>query len=608
MLVRRLRPARAGLNHGRPAGLNQDARPRWRPLLVLSIVLRHLTGGPAHAVRVGWRLVPRTLRRHAVRRLTPVAPTLAAIGLHTLGRRAAARTQLREHAASGRRRGRVVAAAVACGELELAREVGGRGVDLPDLTRARLLRAEGRLGDAAALAGRTASPTGRMLRAQVLGELRSLDPQRRLAAEATRAPGRHPGGHPGARSPALRVLHVVSNALPEVQAGYTLRTAGMVRAQQAAGLDPHVVTRLGYPVDTGHARAARLVVVDGVPHHRLLPTAVPVGTDRHLDLAQRELTALVADLRPDVIHAHSKHENGQVALAVGAELGVPVVYEVRGMLEETWRSRGGDTDTDYYRMTREAETWCMRRAARTLTLSSVMAADIGRRGVPADRVAVTGNAVGPEFLGVPERRGARARLGLTAQELVLGVVSTLNDYEGVDVLVRALAGSGVEDARLVVVGDGPARIELEELAAALGARVRFTGRVPHSLVPELLAAMDVFCVPRLPTPVTSLVSPLKPFEAMGAGLPLLVSDLPALAELLHEGRHGWTSAPGDVGAWTSSLQALAGDRAALAVRGRAAAAWVGAERTWDRVAEQHVRIYLEVVDEHDAGAGASTRG
>ena len=73
----------------------------------------------------------------------------------------------------------------------------------------------------------------------------------------------------GSQIDSLRVLHVLKNSLPQVQAGYTIRTQEVIRAQQAAGINAQAVTRLGFPVAQGHL-AARTEVVSGVRYHRLL--------------------------------------------------------------------------------------------------------------------------------------------------------------------------------------------------------------------------------------------------------------------------------------------------------------------------------------------------
>ena len=135
----------------------------------------------------------------------------------------------------------------------------------------------------------------------------------REAATERALPGREP--IPG------RVLHLVSDALPSVSAGYTIRTHEIVLAQRAAGLDPHVATRCGFPVTQGRLDARHLVELDGVPYHRLLPWLLPGHGDADPKLAalgEKLAAALTERTRPAVLHAASNFANARIALALGA--------------------------------------------------------------------------------------------------------------------------------------------------------------------------------------------------------------------------------------------------------------------------------------------------
>jgi glycosyltransferase involved in cell wall biosynthesis len=278
-----------------------------------------------------------------------------------------------------------------------------------------------------------------------------------------------------------------------------------------------------------------------------------------------------------------------------------VVYEARGFLEETWRSRGGRTDTDFYQLSRDAETACMRAADAVVTVSEPMRADIVARGIPSTKVTVVANAVAPDYLAPPPDAGPlRSGLGIAPDAVVVGLVSTLNDYEGVDVLLEAAAL--VDDPRLtvLVVGDGPARRDLERLAADVlpPGRAIFTGRVPYAIAREHHAALDVFCVPRRRTAVTALVPPLKPVEAMATARPVVVSDLPPLLDLVGSGSptRGLVAAPDDPSSWAEALKVLLYDPRLRATMGQAARRWVCENRTWDAAARTYIDLYARVLN------------
>src|SRR5690606_32562986 len=165
-------------------------------------------------------------------------------------------------------------------------------------------------------------------------------------------------------------------------------------------------------------------------------------------------------------------------------------------------------------------------------------------------------------------------------------VSNLDHYrEGQELLVEAaveLRRRGVP-ATALVVGDGKRRAMLERRAAELdaGSAVVFTGSVPHAEVLDYYTLCDVFVVPRIDERAARLVTPLKPLEAMALGVPLLVSDLPALREIIGGGARGSTFRAGDVTSLADELEQLhrEPERARqLAVEARR---WVETERRWE---------------------------
>ena len=461
-----------------------------------------------------------------------------------------------------------------------------------------------------------AAASGPTLRAYLEGELAVLTPPLlQEGSRQARPTSVGTGGKPANLSTKGSVIiHLVTNSLPETVAGYTIRTHGIAAAQAAHGLDVHVVTRLGFPVTKAVLDARDRHELDGVRYHRLL-APVPLRADaaRARDIAQT--AALVSRLRPDVLHAHSNHLNAQVALAVGRRFGVPVVYEVRGFLEETWVSRGHSTSAESYRLARAAEAWAMRQADAVVTISESMREAILGRGLDPAKVSVTPNAVPDSWLdesgwsSSAEERGAyrdhsESHDGLdtvagapySTNRMTIGTVGTLNAYEGLDLLLDAAARvtSAGTPVRVLIVGDGPVRADLERQAHALGVDATFTGRVGPDQVPDFHRQLDVFCVPRRDLPVTRVVPPLKPLEAMALGRPVIASDLPPLREIVRDQHTGLLVAPDDVEALATAIGTLARRADARHQLGANAREFVRTDRTWTAVHHTLTGVYASL--------------
>jgi glycosyltransferase involved in cell wall biosynthesis len=170
---------------------------------------------------------------------------------------------------------------------------------------------------------------------------------------------------------------------------------------------------------------------------------------------------------------------------------------------------------------------------------------------------------------------------------VVGSVGRIAEQKGYDLLVRALPA--LPGATLVLVGEGPARGDLERLAAELGVRERLhiTGWTPNPR--SHLATFDVFA---LPSRWEGL--PLGILEAMHAGLPVVACDVGSVAEAVHDGETGFVVAPDDLDTLRERLRTLLADpqlARRLGERGRALAA----ERFTDTaMARRYETLYREL--------------
>jgi hypothetical protein len=356
--------------------------------LAASIGWRHAAADPVRALLLAWRVLPAPLRGW----LRLAGPYGRAAVLWCAGERDAALASLagspRRLAAFALAADQPAAAAAALDRLP------GDDKARPVLT-ARLAWREGRLTDALRALDNTPGRTARRLRATLAAEQTLLASPPRSQSMIVASSGHiapvsghdHEVEREGRSAQAAphipgRVLHLVTDALPTTSAGYTIRTHEIALAQREAGLDPHVATRVGYPVTQGRIDGRRLVELDGMPYHRLLPWRMPGQADT-LARQSLELAAdLTRQLRPSVLHAASNYANARLALALRERYGLPVVYEVRGFWEDTWLSRCPDAAeraaSELYQRNRDLETQCM------------LAADLGREAPPTPTRRITG--------------------------------------------------------------------------------------------------------------------------------------------------------------------------------------------------------------------------
>jgi glycosyltransferase involved in cell wall biosynthesis len=195
-------------------------------------------------------------------------------------------------------------------------------------------------------------------------------------------------------------------------------------------------------------------------------------------------------------------------------------------------------------------------------------------GAEERKIVVSPNGVESDRFS-PDVSGARVRrtLGL-GESFVIGWTGSFRRFHGLEVAVRAFAQvvEAVRDARLLLVGDGFERSNVEQLASALGVRhaMFFTGAVSHGDVPEYVAAMDVALVTAKPGEAFHY-SPLKMREYLACARAVVAPRIGDVARTLTDGLNGLLYEPGDVEGLACRILSLRADsrlRAQLGAAGR----------------------------------------
>jgi len=273
-------------------------------------------------------------------------------------------------------------------------------------------------------------------------------------------------------------------------------------------------------------------------------------------LAYLRLAKVVREFRPDVIY---ERYNLYLlsGLLIKRRFGLPLLLEVNAPLVDE-RMRFGGLGLPWLGRWAEALVW--RGADVVLPVTHVLAGHVIARGVPPRRIVVISNGINEaHFAGALAPEVAKAALAWPGA-LILGFTGFVRDWHGVDRVVHWLADPATPPAaRLLVVGDGPARADLEQLARQLGIaeRVRFTGVVPRAQVPQLVAAFDIALQPA----VVPYASPLKLFEYLALGKAIVAPRQPNIEEVLTDGDNALLFDGGQTGALEDALTRLCADQA-----------------------------------------------
>jgi PEP-CTERM/exosortase A-associated glycosyltransferase len=393
-----------------------------------------------------------------------------------------------------------------------------------------------------------------------------------------------------------RILHVLDHSIP-LHSGYTFRTLSILREQRRLGWETFHLTS---PKQVGCEASEE--DIDGWHFYRTTVSGktsnLPVWRELALmNQLERRLLEVAQTVRPDILHAHSPVLNAIPALRVGRRLGLPVVYEVRAFWEDAAVDHGTTSEGSLrYRLTRQLETWALRRADHVTTICEGLRSDIVARGIAAERVTVIPNAVDIESFAVGGQadQALKTKLGL-AGTTVIGFIGSFYAYEGLDLLLAALPrmATHLPDIRVLLVGGGPQETALKAQARSLGLedKVVFTGRVPHQEVQRYYDLVDVLAYPRHSMRLTELVTPLKPLEAMAQGRVLVASDVGGHKELIEDGKTGALFRAGNAESLGDAIIRLLAERDRWPAIRAAGRKFVEEERNWRSSVARYQAVY-----------------
>ena len=369
----------------------------------------------------------------------------------------------------------------------------------------------------------------------------------------------------------MRVVIVTESFIPQVN-GVTNSVIRICEEQRRIG-NPVLVVAPGPGPDEW----------SGIPVVRTPSCPVPGYRDFRVSLPFAGMVATLRDFRPDVVHLASPAVLGAQGAAAGAQLGIPVVAVYQTDLAAYAGRYGfGFAEPAVWRRIVKVHA----AASRTLAPSHAAVRQLRAHGVP--RVARWGRGVDLELFD-PSRRDPQLHRGWSpGGELVVGYVGRLAHEKEVGLLAAVQDLPGI---RLVVVGDGPQRRQLER---QLG-RATFTGLLSGTDLAAAFASLDVFVH----------TGPHETFcqaaqEALASGRPVVAPAAGGPLDLVQPGENGLLFAAGDAAGLADCVATLRDDPALRERMGRRARRSVQG-RTWGAINRELLQHYRDVIAEARVG-------
>ena len=324
-----------------------------------------------------------------------------------------------------------------------------------------------------------------------------------------------------------------------------------------------------------------------VPIRSLPSLSVPLYPEARLGFPTFSLFRDLADFQPDIAHLFHPVTAGIPTMAMLKWMGVPTVTSFHlDYAQLAYQYSVGPLDLGFTRplvnaLTTSVFNWAdcslapsmlVQRQMRHLGIANV---GLWRRGVDAD-------AFNPAFRS-PEMRAEMTRGN--PDDTVLLYVGRLSDEKQLEHIRPTL--ESLPNIRLVLVGDGPARPDLERHFAGLP--VTFMGYLRGERLSQAYASADIFVFPsRLET------FGLVVIEAMAAGLPVVASRVGGVADIVSEGVNGYTFGSGDTALLLEGVRKIASSRDNMRWMGRQARAYAE-QQSWDVIMDELIEIYAALV-------------
>ncbi len=352
----------------------------------------------------------------------------------------------------------------------------------------------------------------------------------------------------------MRTLHVLDHSLPKIS-GYSIRSHAILKNLQAAGVQVFALTSdrqgpLTLPYEDieniCYFRTNSFNFLNKIKFLKQFLTIFSTLISVH--------TAIIR-LKPQVIHVHSPCTLGLATWLIARVHGVPILYEIRAFWEDAFNANRQQFFQWRTMLVRYLETFLCQRVDKVAVICQGLADALEKRRISPKKICIVPNGVtipkSTQTVDFNNETGFR-------NHKTIGFIGSFYAYEGILLLCQAFLKSCAthQTLRLLLVGTGP---EFEAVKACLATfprqdQIHLIPAVPPDRIQEYYQRCDILVYPRLSSPLTETVTPLKPLEAIAQKKPILFSNVGGLLELIPNPLPDSIFAPGDVEQLTVAIE------------------------------------------------------
>ena len=342
----------------------------------------------------------------------------------------------------------------------------------------------------------------------------------------------------------MKVLHVLYQSLPQVS-GSSIRSRDIMLSQKEVGIEVLAITA---PFQNSISKKG-LDIIDDITYIRTSRNTKNSITDLRKGVLQRiyrvfsilifsqKLFSTIKKEKPDVLHAHAMFFCAIPSLILGKLFNIPVVYEFRSlwMYQKTNSRNKGFINKKIEIFLIHVEIFCLKKAAHAVILNENLKEFIFSKTNKPFKNTIINNAVNTSLIRVLKA----SITPISRKDFVFGYVGTITEYEGLEFLIQTfqeLYDDGFKH-KLVIYGKG---VNKQSVQDQINARsdintISYKGAIAPSEVYKAFSEIDVIINPRLNTPKTNSVTPLKPLEAMAYEKLFIGSDVRGIKEIVPQG-------------------------------------------------------------------------